>query len=372
MDLLERHRERRRAGTPTVSVLSGPTGLAIRTWIAWAKANEFVGVVVRDFDESAVPLAIREVVPEPRRAVAAWLGPLLGVDCGAMEQRLAGMTQYDAELFWRTVPGDARTVAAARFLCGDDVPEPPMSGLLELLHPALLIVAAGQSLDPIVAFLERLLADVPRANLGIAAAADPVATYLDGVATRRTALVREGFVAVPALSATAAVDHLQTAGVEPLPPTAAVDRLCADGADRGLVQSFAEAARSLRGTNSDEARSRAERFLFERLESLPETSGRFRLNRPLDFRHGTRPAEVDLFAATWRLAIEVDGAYHHLTPEQYRRDRRKDWLLQRHGYLVLRFLADDIVDRLEEILDAILAAVAFRRECPFLPREDDR
>jgi very-short-patch-repair endonuclease len=45
-----------------------------------------------------------------------------------------------------------------------------------------------------------------------------------------------------------------------------------------------------------------------------------------------------------------------------RRSRRKDWELQRRGYLVLRFLAEDVVCRLDEILDTILAAVRHRRQ----------
>ena len=45
-----------------------------------------------------------------------------------------------------------------------------------------------------------------------------------------------------------------------------------------------------------------------------------------------------------------------------RRSRRKDVELQQHGYLVVRVLAEDIVCRLEEVLDTILAAVVFCRQ----------
>ena len=41
----------------------------------------------------------------------------------------------------------------------------------------------------------------------------------------------------------------------------------------------------------------------------------------------------------------------------YRRDRRKDRLLQDNGYLVPRFLAEDIGKELDVVLDAILRAV---------------
>jgi very-short-patch-repair endonuclease len=56
------------------------------------------------------------------------------------------------------------------------------------------------------------------------------------------------------------------------------------------------------------------------METLPQTAGKFLLNAAL-------------------------------------RDRRKDALLQEHGYFVLRFLAEDIGKRLDHVLDAILRAL---------------
>ena len=46
--------------------------------------------------------------------------------------------------------------------------------------------------------------------------------------------------------------------------------------------------------------------------------------------------------------------------EAYRRDRRKDLLLQENGYLVLRFLAEDVGTHLDAILDTILRALVGR------------
>jgi len=70
--------------------------------------------------------------------------------------------------------------------------------------------------------------------------------------------------------------------------------------------------------------------------------------------------EVDLLDAEARLAIEVDGLHHLSDPAAYRRDRRKDALLQENGYLVLRFLAQDLSLELDTTLNAILRAVAHR------------
>jgi very-short-patch-repair endonuclease len=67
--------------------------------------------------------------------------------------------------------------------------------------------------------------------------------------------------------------------------------------------------------------------------------------------------EVDLLCAQARLAVELDGPQHLADPNAYRRDRRKDALLQEHGYFVLRFLAEDVGKRLDHVLDAILRAL---------------
>ncbi len=71
---------------------------------------------------------------------------------------------------------------------------------------------------------------------------------------------------------------------------------------------------------------------------------------------------MDLLARRLFIAVEIDGYHHFQDPEVYRRDRRKDLALQRHGYVVLRFLAQDVVARLEEILDTISEVISQRRE----------
>ena len=138
---------------------------------------------------------------------------------------------------------------------------------------------------------------------------------------------------------------------------ASARRLCADGADAQLAELFVRAAWSAPPEGVAEvlrARSAAEAFLFRRLETLPAARGRFALNSalPIPFRGGAT-MEVDLLCRDARLAVELDGA-RHLSEESYRRDREKDLALQRHGWLVLRFLASDAAARLGDVLDAIL------------------
>jgi very-short-patch-repair endonuclease len=95
---------------------------------------------------------------------------------------------------------------------------------------------------------------------------------------------------------------------------------------------------------------------------LAETAGRFRLNAELSIPFdGWGKMEVDLLCAAARVAVELDGGQHLSDTDAYRRDRRKDVLLQEHGYLVLRFLAEDVGRCLDEVLDAILRALSNRR-----------
>jgi very-short-patch-repair endonuclease len=109
-----------------------------------------------------------------------------------------------------------------------------------------------------------------------------------------------------------------------------------------------------------EARSAAEAFLFAILNHRPQTRNRFRLNVPLDFHFGTRPVEGDLVATDARLVVEVDGYYHFRGQEAYRRDRRKDAALQEHRWFVIRFLAEDVVGDVLNVVEQIEYMLARR------------
>lgn len=101
------------------------------------------------------------------------------------------------------------------------------------------------------------------------------------------------------------------------------------------------------------ARSLAERVLHDALQARPTTRGRFALNREMAFRFGPRACEIDLCDHETRIAVEIDGYHHFTSHDAYRRDRRKDVLLQREGFVVLRFLDCDVFDRLEFVLQVI-------------------
>ena len=145
---------------------------------------------------------------------------------------------------------------------------------------------------------------------------------------------------------------------------ASVRRLIRDGVDVPLANLFVHASHSPApdAEGVERARSASEAFLYHRLETLADCTRRFRLNAELPICFDSRGhMEVDLFCADSNLVIELDGAQHLADAEAYRRDRRKDALLQQNGFFVLRFLAEDLGKHLDHVLDTIHATLAARK-----------
>jgi len=144
-----------------------------------------------------------------------------------------------------------------------------------------------------------------------------------------------------------------------------VQRLVRDGVDVPLASLFVHVARVVPADAQGAARARSatESFLCRRLETMSDTKGRFILNAVLPIAFdGQGRMEIDLLCADARVAIELDGAQHLGDPIAYRRDRRKDLLLQENGYLVLRFLAEDVGKELDLVLDTILRTLTGNRK----------
>lgn len=110
------------------------------------------------------------------------------------------------------------------------------------------------------------------------------------------------------------------------------------------------------------ARSAAEAALLEALEATPATAGRFELNGYLSVRFGSNALEVDLLGRRDRIAIEIDGYYHFGDLDAYRRDRRKDLVLQTQGFVVIRVLAEDVMRDARPAVTAVCQALASRSQ----------
>jgi hypothetical protein len=228
---------------------------------------------------------------------------------------------------------------------------PPSAQVLRALHglitpqiqPAILIGEPKADMNAAVNHLAQVAESVPWWDLAMTVSAEAFDQYLRTAPdSRAKSLLRSGLIDISSSSSVVAELSLPPIpGIQPNPK---------------LTAAHAEAVR-LRPQRDDAARSAAERFLFELLQSHPATRGLFVLNGHATFQFGPRLAEIDLLARALWLAVEIDGYYHFTDSEAYRRDRRKDWELQRHGYRVVRVLADDVVEQTGQVMEVVLAAV---------------
>jgi hypothetical protein len=308
-----------------VSFLAGPPALGERVF------RRFLGragggdrpLVVAPGGATAVAARFAAALPgdtwRRRAAASASRAP------DELLRALARKTPLERDLAVAALPASP---AARALLLGEPPAGQPLAALHPLLAPdeapALLLLAAA-SLATAARAAAALVEETPALTVAVAGPGDAA-----DAGGRAAALLAEGRVPLRAPSPA----ELRVALADEL---AALERAVA--------------------RRDDAARSAAERFLAACLELHAETAGRFALNADPGFRFGGRPAEVDLLAAGLHIAVEIDG-WHHLQDEDaYRRDRRKDLELQRHGYLVLRFLAADVVRELETILTTIIEAV---------------
>ncbi len=408
-DTLDRHEQRRASGLPTVSVLAGPVGLGMGEARRWAEARGMTVVSVQDDRVETMARGwVRRLADERdlHRDAVAWLARRIGQPAAELGPRIARKTAFELrEFLAATLPATFDGAALACHPLLERLPietSPVAANLADRLIEAWPGPDGPASWASIVAAMTDLIApangpvvlasqppETPDAPAWIAsaarsltdlAAAEPrlplillveradLDSYLNCAPdSRAKAILREGIIILEPLDSNGI--GRQLAGEQAEPPTrlaATIRRLANDGASAGLVDRLREAASACdmadHSAPDDRARSAAERFLFDRLESLPQTVGLFALNASLDNPSGSsRPLEVDFLARSLRIAVEIDGYYHFQDHDAYRRDRRKDFHLQRLGFWVLRFLADDVVERLEDVLDTIQAAVADRR-----------
>jgi hypothetical protein len=375
--------------------------LASQTWHQWTESRQFTFAPLNEPGLEAVVAVWTTCLATTHDLLAdtvAFLANRADVMADEMRLRLTSMTHHDLDLFWyglsplinhsgvATVCGWlAKTIVAGAPLEPHCLAGHLDAALTEREYPWLRVVIALAQLVPANALpallllpdsrttdveswfdtaartLARLVLGVPSLHAAIAVEPSIVARYLQRAPeSHARVLVREGLVSLDTITQEAAAQKFAGLGVTAETVAESVGYLAKRGLTEEIVQRLAEAAQEMEALataeSDDRARSAAERFLFECLETLPETAGRFEANGVLDFSFGPRPAEVDLLARDWRLAVEIDGWFHFRDADDYRRDRRKDWELQRHGFTVLRFLAADVVVRLEEILDTILAA----------------
>jgi hypothetical protein len=383
---MERHQRRREAGVPTVSVLVGPPEEGASAWRSWAGS---CSRPVLKISSPAPPVLGQALVEWASsgdvfgNAMGTALGLRLGLAPDDALRRLRRATRHEAEVILeaaRIDPSgrageflrrwlqehrdDASSGLRAALTPYAAAPEYLAELFVSLLPPqalpALLVVLdegrPPETLEEAARLLDRVLQAAPAIPAAIAVAPQRYEAYLGSAPeARHKALLRETAV--------------RLGGTVAAPVSRQCERLAEALRNAGANEQAIERHRRLSEARPAEAllddavRSEVERFFRDLLESLPRTAGLFQNNGALPIPFGARSSmEIDFLCTRYRLAIELDGYHHFQDPDRYRSDRAKDYLLQKQGYLVLRFLAEDVVSRLETILARIFDALDSRAD----------
>lgn len=385
LDSLDRHARRRAQGIATLSTLVGPPERALTVWTEWIQRRGLSVVIVDGDDVRAVVSAWaaalvreRDLLSDAEAFVVRSQPPNL-----ARTLQFQGKTAHQRRVLMEglTPPqGQSATWELCRALL--ESPNPPPSGVvpdavsqviaraplpalqaLMSLAPAgstpALRVRAGPTDFRALRTAASLCTAAPALTTGCVLAAEVLAEHLRREESHILAMLREGRLdlAEPELDE-------DTREVPEATVASTRARLRQEGSSEQVVALYDSAVRTIASACRDangRARSEAEKFLHARLQDHASTRGLFVLNDHVAPVGGGRRLEVDLLCTELKLAVEIDGYFHFRSPDGFRRDRRKDVALQCAGYWVVRFLADDVVTRLEEILETLDTLIATRR-----------
>jgi len=125
---------------------------------------------------------------------------------------------------------------------------------------------------------------------------------------------------------------------------------------RAMSKGLTNTARMLRKNQTD-----AERALWQRLRNRQLLGVKFRRQVPI------KGYVADFAALEIKLIIELDGSQHIENKEA---DEIRTGFLQREGYKVIRFWNNDVLLRIDYVLEFIFQAVSCRQsdieKCPLV------
>lgn len=333
---LDRHAAERARGACVLSVVAGDPTVALAGWAEWSAGRGYLTLTTAGaspaeaIDELLAQIPWLRCLPGARASLAA--AARLPVD--AVDASLDARSGRERRAWIEDTAGLDRQARVSGWLLSalreprarvPDLAAAPVQGgelLAVVARLAAPIAVLVHHPEPSAPWLERairtaavLVAHVPDHAVAVGATAELVTRVLgDGRPSAALSMARQGVVSI------------------------------APRAEGSAVR----------------ARSRAARVLHAALGRDPRTAGWFALDGLIPVHAGGPAIEVDLASARARLAIEIDGWYHFRDPEGYRAARIADLRLQRAGFFVLRFLAEDVGARLEHIVDEIAVALRGR------------
>jgi very-short-patch-repair endonuclease len=395
------HQSQRFQAIPTLSVLQGKAIAARQLWTQWSKQTDRstgVGVYTSIATLLETWLAALAQHDDLRSRILQNVAALAHRSEAELSAWLAHTSDYQRQLFWQQLAplseDTERLRAILDWLPAFPSPEPQTKPLAladssmvlasfaavarlfpQSVVPGLLVLLPEDDQAAVaLTALTQLVEAVPQIPVALALTVAQVQYLLNELPeSRAKAMLRSGLIDVPStelgnIRQQLSDLNLDDERIQSLLHLAETHGTTPDVLDTALTL-LDPAHQPETAEAADVYRSQAEWFLAQYLEAKPTTTGRFQVNARLDIDFGGRPMEVDFLDVAAKIVIELDGHYHFQSLDNYRRDRHKDRLLQQQGFLVLRFLSEDVVRDLEGILDAVDQALATRSSSVPQPSE---
>lgn len=334
---LDRHHAARQRGTRVLSLVTADPMTGMTGWASWAAARGSLTLVTEATGLGAATASLLGQMPWLRILCAARrrLAEVASLDLAAVDAALDVRSPSDREAWIDEVAGHDVHARVAGWLLSmvrepwgrvPDLGAAPVQGsdlLAALCDIAAPIAILLHHAEPTAAWLERaietaaeLVESLPGRAIAVNAPGELAASVLRGrFESRAMALARQGEV--------------------PL------------------------AARAPRAP--DPARRRAAQALHAALSKDPRTAGLFEPAVQVPTHDRDRTVVVDLIARDALLAVEIDDWYLFRDPQAYARGRAKDIWLERAQFFVMRFLVEDVDERIGQTMDEIAIALAGRR-----------
>jgi very-short-patch-repair endonuclease len=333
---LDHHGEVRRRGACVLTIVGGAAMTAQTSWGMWAARHGYLTLTTPSVGIDAVVADLLAQTPWLRCVPEA-------------RKRLAAAAQIDVQAVDASL--DARAMKERRQWIDDVAPIDPHARVSGWL----------------LSWLRGAVASVPDLTTAPVRHGELLAIACDLSAPTAVLLFHptpdERWLEQAIVTAAQLINHLPAHSVAVTAPDALVTRVLADrrsGAAWTMAREGRVRVDTLARRLPGRARHSTMRVLHDALARDPRTRGRFALDGTVAAPDG--PAiDVALVAHDARIAVELDGWYHFHDPEGYRRERVQDTRLQRAGYFILRFPAEDVDDRLASTIDHLAIALAGRR-----------
>ncbi len=335
--MLERHEAERQRKRNVLTVVAADPTTAVTGWATWAAKQGRLTLVTDATGQDAVVSALLAQMPWLRTLPTA-RGTLAGaarVDANAVDRELDARASHERETWIDNA-------------CRHDLHARVSGWLLSALREPWAQVPDLKTSPVRGLDLLTVLCDLAVPITILLHHAEPTAAWLEQAIQTAYDLV----CVLPRYAiAISAPDELINQVMRTHTGSPAVTL-----ARQGKVQL---AARNLR--LQDRSRSHSELTLREALANDPRTRGLFEPNAPIPVYDRSQGIEVDLVARDALLAVEIDDWYQFRDPQAYHRERIKDVWLQRAGFFVMRFLVEDVEERLPQTVDEIALGLAGRR-----------